>query len=82
MTGDPGAHGDEHAKPEETTIFVNNRPVTLPGDHATGAEIRTAADVPADFKLYDEKGREIDPDQRVRLKEDERFTAISGQDVS
>lgn len=77
------AHEDEHRKPvEETTVFVNNRPVTLPGDHATGAQITAAAGVPSDFKLYDEKGKEIRSDEAVKLKQDERFTAISGQDVS
>jgi hypothetical protein len=82
-TGEPGARGQEQDKPKaETTIFVNNRPVTMPGDHATGAEIKAAADVPPDFKLYDEKGKEIASDRQVRLKDAERFTAISGQDVS
>ncbi len=80
---DVEAHDDEHSKPvEQTTIFVNNRPVTLPGDHATGAQIKAAAGVPADFKLYDEKGKPIGDDEVVKLKPDERFTAISGQDVS
>jgi len=77
------AHDGEHRRPvEETTVFVNNRPVTLPGDHATGAQIKTAAGVPPDFKLYDEKGKEIRSDETVKLKQNERFTAISGQDVS
>lgn len=80
---DVEAHDDEHRKPvKETTIFVNNRRVTMPDDHATGAEIKAAAGVPTDFKLYDEKGKEIRPDETVKLKQDERFTAISGQDVS
>lgn len=72
-----------HGKPnQETTILVNNRDVTMPDDHATGAEIEAAAGVPSDFKLYDEKGHEIAPDKKVKLKDGERFTAISGQDVS
>ena len=74
-------HG--HGKPsQETTILVNNRSVTMPDDHATGAEIEAAAGVPSDFKLYDEKGKEVEPTEKVKLKEGERFTAISGQDVS
>jgi hypothetical protein len=37
--------GEEHGKPsQETTILVNNREVTMPDDHATGAEIEAAAD--------------------------------------
>jgi hypothetical protein len=75
--------GEGHGKPsQETTILVNNRDVTMPDDYATGAEIKAAAGVPSDFKLYDEKGREIAPDKKVKLKDGERFTAISGQDVS
>lgn len=78
---DVSEHG--HDKPsQETTIFVNNRSVTMPDDHATGAEIKAMAGVPPDFKLYDEKGREVAPDKKVKLKDGERFTAISGQDVS
>jgi hypothetical protein len=77
---DPGeAHGK---RSQETTILVNNREVTMPDDHATGAEIKAAAGIPSDFKLFDEKGREIAPDKKVKLKDGERFTAISGQDVS
>jgi hypothetical protein len=72
-----------HGKPsQQTRIFVNNRPVTMPDDHATGAEIEAAAGVPPDFKLYDAKGKDVEPDEKVKLKEGERFTAISGQDVS
>jgi hypothetical protein len=75
--------GDGPGKPgDHVTILVNNRPVKLDDDHATGSQIKAAAGLPADFKLYDEKGREIDNDKRVKLKDGERYTAISGQDVS
>lgn len=77
---------DEGGKPgkphDHVTILVNNRRVELDDDHATGSEIKTAAGLPSDFKLYDDKGREIGNDERVKLKAGERFTAISGQDVS
>jgi hypothetical protein len=77
------AKGGGADKPkDQVTILVNNRPVNLDDDHATGGEIKAAADLPGDFKLYDDKGHEIDDDKRVKLKNGERFTAISGQDVS
>ncbi len=74
---------DKHDKPSrQTTILVNNRPVVMSDDHATGAEIKRAAGIPKDFKLYDEKGKEVGDHKNVKLNEGERFTAISGQDVS
>ena len=63
-------------------IIVNNRDVDVPGHDVTGAQIKQAAEVPADFKLYGPSGSEIADEQTVRVKHDERFTAISGQDVS
>ena len=63
-------------------IFVNNRPVNVSGPHVTGAEIKSAAGVSADFKLYDAGGNEIADDKKIKVKEGDRFTAISGQDVS
>jgi len=63
-------------------IFVNNRPVEMPSDDATGAAIKRHADIPPDFKLYGPDGEPIGDAKHVELKHDERFTAISGQDVS
>jgi multiubiquitin len=69
--------------PEKTiTILVNNRAVEISGREPTGADIKAAAGVPAEFKLYDAKGVEIANDTRVKIHEKEKFTAISGQDVS
>jgi hypothetical protein len=82
MTDMAKAPGGPGKKPDAVTITVNNRDVTLPDDHATGAEIKAAAGLPADFKLYDDKGHEIGDDKRVKLKDGERYTSISGQDVS
>jgi hypothetical protein len=83
MNDSDESHDSGHGKPSQaTTILVNNRSVTMPDDHATGLEIETAAGVPIDFTLYDDKGKEVAPDKKVKLKEGERFTAISGQDVS
>lgn len=77
-------HEGEHftTAPEEVLILVNNRDVEVPGHEVTGAEIKHAAGVPDDFKLYGPNGSEIDDDRTVRVRRDERFTAISGQDVS
>jgi hypothetical protein len=75
--------GGGSGKPNDrVTILVNNRPVEFDDDHATGGEIKATAGLPADFKLYDDKGHEISDEKRVKLKEGARFTAISGQDVS
>jgi len=68
--------------PKLVKILVNNRAVDVPGHEVTGAQIKQAAEVPADFKLYGPDGTEITDGQTVRVKHDERFTAISGQDVS
>jgi hypothetical protein len=68
--------------PKAVQILVNNRPVEVPGHEVNGAQIKHAAEVPADFKLYGPDGTEITDAQTVKVKHDERFTAISGQDVS
>jgi hypothetical protein len=73
-------HGSGHAKPVD--IFVNNRPVQMSDAHATGAEIKLAAGVPANFQLFDDKGHPVEDGKQVRLHDGDRFTAISGQDVS
>lgn len=69
-------------KPKTITIFVNNRPVEIDDREVTGAEIKTAADIPLPFKLYDAKGKEIGNADHVKVHANEKFTAISGQDVS
>lgn len=63
-------------------IYVNNREVRMPGKEATGAEIKAQAGVPQDFKLYGPGGEPIGDGRHIELREGERFTAISGQDVS
>jgi hypothetical protein len=70
------------AKPKPVTVFVNNRPIKLADRDTTGAEIKKAADVPLDFKLYGPQGDEIEDDEAIRVHARERFIAISGQDVS
>jgi hypothetical protein len=73
---------EHHGKKHPVTIKVNNRDVELADRDVTGAEIKDAAKVPLTFKLFGPKGDEVDNDERVRVHEHERFTAISGQDVS
>lgn len=70
-------------KHEKTiTIFVNNQPVEMTKGRVSGAEIKKAAGIPPQFKLYDAKGREISDDKEIQIKDQDKFTAISGQDVS
>ncbi len=73
---------DTKAKPKTVTIIVNNSEVTLPDREVTGAEIKQAAGLPLEFKLYSRKGEEIANDVTIRIHPHEKFTAISGQDVS
>jgi hypothetical protein len=73
----------DKATPQKTiTILVNNQPVEMHDREATGAEIKQAAGIPLAFKLYNTKGEEVADDQQVKLRPNEKFTAISGQDVS
>lgn len=73
-------------RPTQTmTVFVNNREVVLPDEEDTGAEIKTAAQIPLDFHLYIEHGSNLDPvdnNERIKVHQKERFRAVSGQDVS
>lgn len=64
------------------TVFVNNNEVPLPNRDVTGAEIKEAAGLPLGFTLYDPKGRAVANDTEIRVHRNEKFTAISGQDVS
>jgi hypothetical protein len=73
---------DTKAKPKTITIVVNNSEVIIPDREATGAEIKQAAGLPLEFKLYDHKGQEIGNETPIRIHPHEKFTAISGQDVS
>lgn len=72
----------EKPKPKVVTITVNNREVELPEKDATGLEIKNAAGIPSDFHLYDPHGKEVGNDEKIKIHNNERFTAISGQDVS
>ena len=69
-------------KTKTIEIFVNNSPVTLPDRKVTGAEIKEAAQLPLDFTLYDPKGAAVGNGDEIKIHKNERFIAISGQDVS
>lgn len=77
---------DEHGKkPKEITISVNNKDVELHSKHVSGAEIKQAAGVPAEFQLFREHGRklkQVADDEEITVHDGERFRAVSGQDVS
>jgi hypothetical protein len=67
------------------TILVNRREVEMPDRDATGAEIKGAAGVPADFQLFEQKGNKLIPigdGDTIKLHNKQKFTAVSGQDVS
>ncbi len=72
-------------KPEKLiTIKVNKQDVVV-RKHTTGAQIKEAADVPLDFTLYQRHGKQhidIENDASVTVHENEKFIAVSGQDVS
>ena len=74
-------HG-HHPKDHSVTVQVNRRDVVLPDDHVTGLQIKEAAKVPTTFKLFDPHGGEVADDKTIHVHAHERFTAISGQDVS
>lgn len=79
----PGTNDHGHDKHDHAvTVLVNRREVTLRDDDVTGLQIKDAAQVPTTFKLFDPEGDEIANDQRIHVHKKERFTAISGQDVS
>jgi Multiubiquitin len=76
---------DAKTRTKAITISVNNREVTLGDREATGAQIKDAAGVPADFQLFLEHGNRLEAigdDQILKLHKHQSFRAVSGQDVS
>ncbi len=82
MAVQPKEQGPEGKGRKPVVVLVNNKPVTLPDADTTGKEIKALAGIPLDFKLYGPKGDEVKNDQRIKVHPREKFTAISGQDVS
>ena len=79
-------HGDH-----TVTISVNEQPVKLRGDTATGGEIKTAAiaqgvKIQQNFVLQEElpngTSRIVGDSDKVRLREHLRFTALAPDDNS
>jgi len=73
---DPTLH--QTGKPSRTVeILVNTKPVKVPSQ-VTGAEIKAAAKVPADFKLFRVKGHQEIPvgnAERLHVRHHEKFVA-------
>jgi Multiubiquitin len=76
------AEQEQHAHPKPVVISVNNRDVEVSDAEVTGLQIKQAAKVPDDFQLFDPKGNPVANEQTVHVHTGEKFTAISGQDVS
>ena len=67
----------EAQKPHTVEILVNTKPVQVPSE-VTGAEIKAAAHVPADFKLFRVEGHQEIPvadDERLHVHHHEKFIA-------
>lgn len=83
-----GAHG---APNFEANVTVNGKPVVLRKRHMTGLEIKEAAiaqgvRIEANFILQEElpngQSRIIGNDDRIEVRDHERFTAIPNDDHS
>lgn len=81
---------DDHGN-RTVTITVNEQPVKLGGDSATGAEIKAAAiaqgvQIQQNFVLQEElpngTSRIVGDKDRVKLREHLRFTALAPDDNS
>jgi hypothetical protein len=75
---------DEQEKTEQVSIIVNNKSVSV-AKHTTGAEIKSAAAVPATFELFHIKEKKEIPvtdDEKVTVHEGEKFTASPSLDPS
>ncbi len=84
-------HRNEQHKEQVVTVSVNDQPVQLQGDTATGAQIKNAAiaqgvHIQPNFVLQEElpngTSRIIGDNDEVRLREHLRFTAIQPDDNS
>lgn len=81
--------GDD--KKRKITVTVNRKPVVFDEKHATGLQIKETAiaqgvNIKPDFKLFfirdGHKPKAIADDQKVELKEGEKFRAVSPDDKS
>jgi hypothetical protein len=76
-TQDQGRINKQGKPPRTVEILVNTKPVQVPSE-VTGAEIKAAAQVPADFRLFRVKGHQEIPvadDELLRVHHHEKFIA-------
>lgn len=74
----------EDTKTEQVSIIVNNKSVSV-AKHTTGSGIKSAAGVPATFELFQIKEKKEIPvgnDEKLTVKEGEKFTASPSLDPS
>jgi hypothetical protein len=89
---EPEVHaGGQEKEKRQVVVTVNEKPVVLEGEEATGAEIKSAAiaqgvPIQQNFVLYEElpngTSRTVGDQDRVHLREHLRFTAIAPDDNS
>ncbi|HLK83738.1 MAG TPA: multiubiquitin domain-containing protein [Xanthobacteraceae bacterium] len=88
---DEGGNDGGNGHDQKTTIFVNEKPVTLDDPNQTGMSIKLAAiaqgvQIQSDFVLSIERGggktELIGDDQPVQVHKGERFLAIPNDDNS
>ena len=76
-TQDHTTTSDAAKRPRTVEILVNTRPVLVPPE-VTGAQIKAAAGVPADFKLFRIRGHQeipVSDEELLRVRRHERFIA-------
>jgi hypothetical protein len=90
-TGEKNQGKEKEKDKDEITVTVNEQPVTLRGDSATGAEIKAAAiaqgvQIQQNFVLQEElpngTSRIVGDNDRVKLRKHLRFTALAPDDNS
>jgi hypothetical protein len=91
MSNDREAAGSGQAKAKAVEIHVNEQPVIMPDNKATGSEIKEVAiaqgvKIEMDFVLSEElshgRMRIVGDDERVTLTKQSRFDAIPNDDHS
>lgn len=78
-------HEATHMKSETVLIFVNDKKVSFETDDVTGAQIKSAAGVPADYSLYRRAKGSNEPigdAEQVDIKEGEHFFTRPPSNIS
>ena len=81
----PANQGAQQMTSQSVEIFVNDKRVTFQTDDVTGAEIKAAAGVPADYSLYRrQKGSNepISDNEPVDLEEGDHFFTRPPSNIS